>query len=370
MNDNGWIKIRKSIYNHWLWENAEYLKWWIDLLLMANWEDDKKLVGKQLVEVKRGQLIASMSFLMNRWGRSRKMIEHFLNLLYKEQMISKDVKHNISLITISNYDKHQANDKEMGKAQKGASKGAHNGAHLENDLITYKSETYSDSESDSGAHLGAYQGAEVGAHLGAYQGATIKEYKESKNNISSLNSELCNESKDSLRCISARARENEVEALDYEVVDRDNIPWKKIQNMYNAICVSYKKCLSITEKRKPKIRARVKEMGGVEQAMVTLETVFKKMEDSNFMKGLTGNTFKADFDWVFYDDTHWVKILEGKYDNDKQPQQLQMTYGNSNNTSTFEQRAATVARIVSEGIAASREELRNRGRVPDPVLPF
>lgn len=184
MNDNGWIKIRKSIYNHWLWQDAEYLKWWIDLLLMANWEDDEKLVGKQLVTLKRGQLIASMSFLMNRWDRSRKMIEHFLNLLQEKDMITKEVKHNISIITITNYDKHQGNDKEAGKEQNKSIKGANKGAHLESDLTFNKSNVCDINNTERGAYLGAtesaHQGAHLGTHLGAYQGATIKEYKEYK----------------------------------------------------------------------------------------------------------------------------------------------------------------------------------------------
>jgi hypothetical protein len=184
MNDNGWIKIRKSIYNHWLWQDAEYLKWWIDLLLMANWEDDEKLVGKQLVTLKRGQLIASMSFLMNRWDRSRKMIEHFLNLLQEKEMITKEVKHNISIITITNYDKHQGNDKDVSREQKKANKGTSKGAYLESNLTAEKSNTCDNADTTRGAYLGAtessHQGAHLGTHLGAYQGATIKEYKEYK----------------------------------------------------------------------------------------------------------------------------------------------------------------------------------------------
>lgn len=32
---SGWIKISRKINEHWLWEDANKLKWWIDLLLMA-----------------------------------------------------------------------------------------------------------------------------------------------------------------------------------------------------------------------------------------------------------------------------------------------------------------------------------------------
>ena len=59
----GWIKIHRDIAKHWIFQDAEKFKWWIDLLLMASFEDNKTLVGDRLVEVKRGQQIISLSFL-------------------------------------------------------------------------------------------------------------------------------------------------------------------------------------------------------------------------------------------------------------------------------------------------------------------
>ena len=103
----GWIKISRNINEHWLWRDAELLKWWLDLLLMAAWKDHKELHGKQLVTIKKGQLVASVSYLCNRWKRSRPMVENFLGNLEKDGMILKDVSGNISVITIQNYDSYQ-----------------------------------------------------------------------------------------------------------------------------------------------------------------------------------------------------------------------------------------------------------------------
>ncbi|EAC3914326.1 DNA replication protein DnaD, partial [Listeria monocytogenes] len=36
---SGWIKIYRSLQEHWIWENEKYLKWWLDLLLLANHQD-------------------------------------------------------------------------------------------------------------------------------------------------------------------------------------------------------------------------------------------------------------------------------------------------------------------------------------------
>lgn len=365
MNDNGWIKIRKSIYNHWLWQDSEYLKWWIDLLLMANWEDDKKLVGKQLVEVKRGQLIASISFLVNRWKRNHKMIERFLSLLSSEKMISKDVKSNISFLTITNYDKYQSNENKPTEDAKGDTQGV----NLKHSVTNNKSTLNDTCDYKQGVNPRGYQGVHVGVDQGVNQGVTIKEYKEDKedkDNNRLLNSNLCynsNELQPSDTCAC-----EEVEILEAEVIS-DRFPWKKIQTMWNTICTSYPKLISISETRKNKVRARVKEMGGESESFKTLELLFHKLEESNFLRGDNKKGWRATFDWLFTNSNNWVKVYEGTYDNDRQIQH-QQTYGNNTQQTTYEQRAATVARIVEEGIAASREELRNRGRVPDPVLPF
>ena len=43
MPKDGWIKLYRSLEEHWLNENPEYLGWWIQLLLMASW-DDKQVI--------------------------------------------------------------------------------------------------------------------------------------------------------------------------------------------------------------------------------------------------------------------------------------------------------------------------------------
>ncbi len=103
----GWIKISRNITSHWLWQDAERLRWWIDILLMAAWEEKKILVGRQMITLRRGQMVLSKSFLYRRWGRSKAKINPFLKLLVDEQMITLDNKHNYCLVTITNYNKYQ-----------------------------------------------------------------------------------------------------------------------------------------------------------------------------------------------------------------------------------------------------------------------
>ena len=39
----GWICLHRCIVRHWIWQDANRFKWWIDLLLRASSEDKKML---------------------------------------------------------------------------------------------------------------------------------------------------------------------------------------------------------------------------------------------------------------------------------------------------------------------------------------
>ncbi|WP_418176977.1 hypothetical protein [Alistipes putredinis] len=116
----GWIKIYQTIREHWIWERPRYLKWWIDLLMLAEWEDKKKSFGSTVFVIKRGQLAASVSYLRKRWEYiddneakrtpSPRTILNFLSMLEEDGMIVKDTNvlpNRITLITICNYNNYQ-----------------------------------------------------------------------------------------------------------------------------------------------------------------------------------------------------------------------------------------------------------------------
>ena len=119
----GWIKLGRNIRGHWLWERPTYLKWWLDLLMLAEWQPRRRLIGSRLVTVERGQIVASAKYLQERWmyranesvsssrivRPSEHTIANFLRLLESDGLITKDTKklHNgASLITICDYEKY------------------------------------------------------------------------------------------------------------------------------------------------------------------------------------------------------------------------------------------------------------------------
>jgi hypothetical protein len=107
---SGWIKIHREITDHWIFQDAEKFKWWIDLLMMASHEDVKKIIGSQLTELKRGQLIASNSFLSERWKTSESSVRRYLGLLESDNMVVRCTNRKITIITICNYERYQVNE--------------------------------------------------------------------------------------------------------------------------------------------------------------------------------------------------------------------------------------------------------------------
>ena len=93
--------------------------------------------------------------------------------------------------------------------------------------------------------------------------------------------------------------------------------YKEIADMWHSICTSLPKVRMITDARRAKIKTRLGEFG--DDPMATLRTIFEKIQASDFCKGDNDRHWQADFDWVFENDTNWVKVVEGKYDNTKPP---------------------------------------------------
>ena len=108
----GWIKIHRDIATHWIFQDECKFKWWIDLLLMASYEDNKQLVGDRMVEVKRGQMIVSLSFLSKRWGKAKGTVLKFIELLESDHMIDRYTDRKVTILTICNYESYQETGKQ------------------------------------------------------------------------------------------------------------------------------------------------------------------------------------------------------------------------------------------------------------------
>lgn len=109
MAQQGYILLNRSIQDNWLWQEYpfSYGQAWIDLLMLANFEDYKTAYKGEIIICKRGDVNYSISYLANRWKWDRKTVRKFLSLLESDGMcITKCTTHRTT-ITIVNYDVYQ-----------------------------------------------------------------------------------------------------------------------------------------------------------------------------------------------------------------------------------------------------------------------
>lgn len=118
---SGWIKLQRDIMDHWIAQDCEYLAVWIRMLAEANFDDRKSVINGALVEVKRGQLVFGLESYSAKTGVSIKRLRRLLELLESDGMIGRQRSNKFSLITITNYCKHQCEGSQ--KAGEGQAQG-------------------------------------------------------------------------------------------------------------------------------------------------------------------------------------------------------------------------------------------------------
>lgn len=103
----GFIKLDRNIFDHWIFQDAEKFRAFVDLIQLARWKDEKLLIGNDVVTVPRGSYYTSELKLAERWNWGRDKTRSFLSLLEKEKMISKKGSPKGTMITIRNYREYQ-----------------------------------------------------------------------------------------------------------------------------------------------------------------------------------------------------------------------------------------------------------------------
>ena len=117
VSKQGFIYLHRKLKSHWIFQESDYLKTWIHLLFDAAYEDGSMLVGKQIVQLKRGQLVFGRKAYGAKIGLSEGRLRRFLNLLKSEGMIDQQTTNKFSIISIINYDDYQTHDKQTTNKQ-------------------------------------------------------------------------------------------------------------------------------------------------------------------------------------------------------------------------------------------------------------
>lgn len=105
----GWFKIHRSLFGHWIAQDPDLLLLWVYLLGQATWKDSKAIVGGQVVDIRRGQVLTSVSKIARvlRWSRGRATRK--LETLKSDATIELFANTHCTIITIKNYEQYQAN---------------------------------------------------------------------------------------------------------------------------------------------------------------------------------------------------------------------------------------------------------------------
>lgn len=114
----GWIKVHRKIQDTVGYFAEPFCRnmAWIDLLLLANHDDNFFRFRGIRVDVKRGQTGVNIETFCDRWKWSRGKTERWLKELERDKKIIRQKTNITTLISIINYSQYQDSDKADGKA--------------------------------------------------------------------------------------------------------------------------------------------------------------------------------------------------------------------------------------------------------------
>ena len=107
--NRGFIKLARRAFDHYLWtENRSLSKFeaWLDLLQLAAHSPTKRIIRGHVIEIGRGEIVASLRYLGERWRWKKDKVASFLGLIESDQMIRRSTRHTETIVTICNYDRY------------------------------------------------------------------------------------------------------------------------------------------------------------------------------------------------------------------------------------------------------------------------
>lgn len=115
-NSKGWVKIERDIIDHWVFQDAEYFRAWMLILLMANHEEHTILIDKVPTKIPPGAFHSSLAILAQRLGWTKNRILRYTKMLEMDAMLrTKRTAHGTTFFVI-NWPKYQG-----GRTTNGAS---------------------------------------------------------------------------------------------------------------------------------------------------------------------------------------------------------------------------------------------------------
>lgn len=106
----GWILLYRQIMDSTIWDDGtpfDRAHAWIDLIMLANFAEETRIISGQTVTIHRGQAFVSDKYLMDRWHWSRNRVRRFIRDIQNLGM-GTAVRTGVGTwINIENYEKFQ-----------------------------------------------------------------------------------------------------------------------------------------------------------------------------------------------------------------------------------------------------------------------
>lgn len=260
----GLIQIDRSIFKHPIvgMNNPVRFTAWCWMLSNARWKPQDIFVDGKIISLQRGQLFFSIRNFAAQINVSKGVAERFLRDLKTGSMIETVTETGGTIVTICNYDKFQD--------------------------FNFYNKTSNETQNETGAGQ-SQDDDETGAGHKRIPDGLPDELPEGLPEILGQpdNSKL--EISQAFEAYNLAAQEN-----DWAV------------------------CQKISKARNSQMKARLKDCGGIDGFMACLE----KCKASDFLQGRVGGSngaFQLGIDFILRDSS-FTKIMEGNYDNRKQPE--------------------------------------------------
>lgn len=108
MSERGVYAVARGVWDHECFADEPFTEReaWIWMIGAALWRDKRVRAGREMVDLKRGQLAFSERFMAQRWQWDRSRVHRFLLRLQHEKMVDVKSNHLVNQITICNYEKY------------------------------------------------------------------------------------------------------------------------------------------------------------------------------------------------------------------------------------------------------------------------
>ena len=107
--NTGWIKLHRSIINHWIFKDEVKFKAWITILCEVNHKPKKLNIGNLLLDCERGESLNSLDtwakIFGGKWNKSK--VRRFFELLEYDNMILTKSEQKTTRLIVRNYSVYQ-----------------------------------------------------------------------------------------------------------------------------------------------------------------------------------------------------------------------------------------------------------------------